>query len=215
MDKTVMNTDAALAEACVVSCLNSNHANMLPLLEVLRTCRTPRSYREVEDQVYEHPIMHMSHQNPHVLSQMLIDCGALEVIPVEEEPADTSVKQTLDAPDVRRAELEDQPTDHLLAITDAGSAALAGFEPAKRFFEMMEEEPEGYGAAYKEVLKCCLDGARMETIESMLRGHPALHEPKTVFAGYFVSKLESVAGIAWVEDRWVTTEAGKQMMTTL
>ncbi|MBD9214073.1 MAG: hypothetical protein EGQ22_01015, partial [Senegalimassilia anaerobia] len=86
-NKTYSTPEAqALAERLEVErALTANHANTLPMLEILRACAAapePRPYREVEDEVYDLPAMSLSHQNAHTLSLMLVKCGALEQIEV-------------------------------------------------------------------------------------------------------------------------------------
>lgn len=212
--------------------LTANHANTLPMLEILRACAAagePRPYREVEDQVYDLPVMLLSHQNAHTLALMLVDCGALERIDVPEQlveggavadrvapvaelsiPGETSA--TASAACVAALDqLEDQPVDYLLGITPAGAAALETFEPAKRYCRMLAGEPSVYRDIYRKVLTLCESGNTIDEIESSLVGEPAMRTPKTVYAGHFVSNLETVGGITWDDDRWVTTAHGRQM----
>ena len=59
-NKTYSTPEAqALAERLEVErALTANHANTLPMLEILRACAAapePRPYREVEDEVYDLP----------------------------------------------------------------------------------------------------------------------------------------------------------------
>ena len=51
-------------------------------------------------------------------------------------------------------------------------------------------------------------------MEAALAGHPALTNPKRVYAGYFISKLEHVGAIAWT-DAWRITEDGKRIIAAL
>ena len=217
--------------------LNANHANTLPMLEILRAFEPgkPRAYREFEDEVYDLPVMNLSHQNAHTLSLMLVKCGALEQIFVEEETgkgacdiqeasdsekAAASSQESVEAfiesfedePADNKA-LEDKPVDYLLAITPAGSAALETFEPTKRYGRMLAAEPDSYREVYKEVLNMCMSGSKIPDIEDKLETMEALHEPKRVYAGHFISNLETVAGITWDEAAglWKTTESGKNM----
>ena len=94
------------------------------------------------------------------------------------------------------------------------AAALAQFEPTKRFGRMLQDEPAGYAQAYAIVLALCEDGATKAAIEQALEGNPALSNPKQVFPSYFISKLETVDGISW-DGAWRTTEAGQRMRALL
>lgn len=218
----------ALAERLRVErALLANHANTLPMLEILRACDTgePRPYRELEDEVYDLPVMRLSHQNAHTLSLLLVECGALEQTFVEEgsagsEPGIVDADDATDsdepaADEPAPSQLEDQPVDYLLSITAAGAAALDTFEPAKRYQRMMATEPASYREVYRTVLSLCEQGKRMDDIESRLATMPAMRTPKVVYAGHFVSNLETVDGIAWDDDArlWKTTPHGQVMAT--
>lgn len=216
------------SKACVMSCLNANRANTLPLVEVLRACGHERPYREVEDEIDALPIMHMSRQNAHVLVNLLVDAGGLERIAVEGEQEDEADGEggqgkgalELDAADSKTPEADvagaeapgaDVVDDFHLLITPAGRSALAEFEPTKRFGELLVAEPEGYADAYRVVLATCERGAKREEVERSLEGHPCLKNPKLVYAGHFISNLETVGGIAWEGGAWRTTQAGARM----
>ena len=129
----------------------------------------------------------------------MIDCGGVETEEVPEpacEPGDDK---------------QDQPVDYTVRTTEAGRAALAQFEPTKRFGRMLQDEPVGYAQAYAIVLALCEDGATKAAIEQALEGNPALSNPKQVFPSYFISKLETVGGLTW-DGSWKATEAGRQML---
>ena len=141
----------------------------------------------------------LSTQNAHALLRIMIDCGGVEAEEVPEpacEPGD---------------EKQDQPVDYTVRTTEAGRAALARFEPTKRFGRMLQDEPAGYAQAYAIVLALCEDGATKAAIEQALEGNPALSNPKQVFPSYFISKLETVGGLTW-DGSWKATEAGRQML---
>ncbi len=245
---TSLASDAAselAARLAVERALTANHANTLPMLEILRACDSDefRPYREIEDEVYDLPVMQLSHQNAHTLSLLLVECGALEQTFVEEEPAGAVPASdspdagadaapavpavpaapgsgfpdaaAADAPAPAGRQLEDQPVDYLLGITAAGRAALDTFEPTKRYQRMMAGEPAGYREVYRAVLSLCEQGMRMDDIEARLAGMPAMRTPKVVYAGHFVSNLETVDGIAWDDAArlWKTTSHGLTMAT--
>lgn len=106
---------------------------------------------------------------------------------------------------------EGLPEDYRLALTPAGRRALDEYEPTKRFQELVADEPATYLDAYRVVLEVSAPGAKRADIEGALRGHPALSSPKTVYAGYFISRLETVNGIEWRDGCWNTTAYGRQM----
>lgn len=187
------------ARESVVNCLNANHANTLALIEVLKHCPEARPYREVEEELYDLPAMSLTHQNPHTLSLMLVKAGGLEQIMVEEDPE----------------EQIDQPTDYLLCITPAGQAALEDFEPVNRFSRLTADEPSTYRALYRKVLGLCDGGAKTSSIEDALEGEDAMRDPKQVYPGYFISKLETVGAINWENKSWKTTESGTKLAAAL
>ena len=108
-----------------------------------------------------------------------------------------------------------QPIDFLLATTPAGRDVLAEYDVAARLERLVAGEPEGYLDAYLVVLDACEgQGATLKQIEAALAGHPALTCPKRVYAGYFVSKLETVGAIAW-QGAWHLTDDGQRALEAL
>ena len=204
----------------VRAAVTANRANTLALLGCLREVLEARPFREAEAAVEGSRAMALTMQSPHALYAILLKCGAVESIPVPED--DAAAAEAIVGSDGAEAveahaeagDLLDQPTDYLLRTTDLGRAALAEFEPAKRFEELLAAEPEGYRSAYGAVLACCEAGASKAAIEEALAGHPALAFPKPIYPGYFISKLETVDGISW-DGVWRTTEAGQRMRALL
>ncbi len=119
------------------------------------------------------------------------------------------------APEAPASAPADQPVDFLLATTPAGRAVLAEYDVAARLERLVASEPEGYLDAYLVVLDACEgEGATLKQIEASLCGHPALVSPKRVYAGYFISKLETVGAIAW-RDAWHITDDGQRALEAL
>lgn len=204
--------DPAAARLRVERALTANHANTLPMLEILRACNEARPYRDIEDDVYDLPVMQLSHQNAHALSLLLVKAGALEQIPVEEpQPAESAAAGVDASAGDAQPALVDQPVDYLLVITEAGREVLADFDPVKRYGRMLAGEPSSYRAIYRKVLSLCEQGISMDDIEQALAGIPAMRTPKTVYAGHFVSNLETVDGIRWADGLWTITTHGQAM----
>ena len=215
--------------------LTSNHGNTLAYLACLKACLgDARPYREVEESLQGSAAFSLSTQTPHTLIGLLVSDGGIERIEVPEEgqtaggdvlapssdaqAAQASVPQTAD-PDASPAELPaapaDKPVDYLLAITEAGRAVLGEYDAAARLERLVAAEPEGYLDAYLQVLDACQgDGATLMQIEQALAGNPALTCPKRVYAGYFISKLETVGAIAW-GGSWRLTDDGERALATL
>lgn len=191
--------EAAAAVDAVVKRLNANHANTLALCAVLSVCEQRMPYRDAEALIGERPELNLSTQNAHALLRIMVDCGGVEAEEVPEPDY---------APD---EEKQDLPVDYIVHTTVAGRAALALFDPARRFQQVLSEEPAGYAHVYAAVLALCEDGATKAAIERELAGNPALSDPKQVYPSYFISKLETVGGLTW-GDSWKTTEAGRQML---
>ena len=150
----------------VVKRLKANRANTLALCACLAVCETRMPYREAETLIGQRPELNLSTQNAHALLRIMIDCGGVEAEEVPEpacEPGD---------------EKQDQPVDYTVRTTEAGRAALARFEPTKRFGRMLQDEPAGYAQAYAIVLALCEDGATKAAIEQALEGNPALSNPE-------------------------------------
>lgn len=205
----------------VVDCLTANHANTLALLAVLRACDVPlseaRPYRDVEGEVADDSAMGLTMQTSHTLASLLIKAGALVKTEVPEEPTSEKCAQAAaDASEQACESVAAQPIDYLLSITQAGSEALAQFDPAVRFVELAASEPDGYLEAYARVIDACSapEGASRAQIEQALAGHPALVTPKRVYPSYFVSKLETLGGLSW-SGAWHATAAGEAMLACL
>lgn len=198
--------------------LLANRANTLALLACLRETLEERPFREAEAAVADSEATGLTMQGPHALYGILIKCGAVESIEVPEEAAACSAEDATElavpAEAAESADLPDQPVDYLLRTTDLGRSALEEFEPTKRFAELIADEPAGYRSAYDAVLALCEKGASKSAIEAALAGHEALFNPKQIYPGYFISKLETVDGISW-NGVWRTTEAGRRMRALL
>lgn len=219
--------------------LAANHANTLAYVACLKACTgNQRPYREVEEELLSSPAFDISMQTPHTLLGFLIADGGIEKIEVEPEgeaQVQAQEERNLEAasPDAAPAPSDacaeedvmpavagetggpDKPVDYLLRTTKQGEAILAEFDSVARFERLLSDEPEGYLEAYLIVLDACADeGASLKAVEAALAGHPALTNPKRVYAGYFISKLEHVGAIAWT-DAWRITEDGKRIIAAL
>lgn len=219
--------------------LATNHANTLAYVACLKACTgNQRPYREVEEELLPSPAFDISMQTPHTLLGFLIADGGIEKIEAELEAEDqvqAQEERNLEAasPDVASSPSDacvkedvvpavagetggpDKPVDYLLRTTKQGEAILAEFDSVARFERLLSDEPEGYLEAYLIVLDACADeGASLKAVEAVLAGHPALTNPKRVYAGYFISKLEHVGAIAWT-DAWHITEDGKRIIAAL
>ena len=219
--------------------LAANHANTLAYVACLKACTgNQRPYREVEEELLSSPAFDISMQTPHTLLGFLIADGGIEKIEVELEaevqvqvqeernleaaspdaassPSDACVKEDVMPAVAGETGGPDKPVDYLLHTTKQGEAILAEFDSVARFERLLSDEPEGYLEAYLIVLDTCADeGASLKAVEAALAGHPALTNPKRVYAGYFISKLEHVGAIAWT-DAWRITEDGKRIIAAL
>ncbi len=227
------------AVAALRARLAANHANTLAYVACLKACAgNQRPYREVEEELLSSPAFDISMQTPHTLLGFLIADGGIEKIEVELEaeaqvqaqeernleaaspdaapsPSDACVKEDVMPAVAGETGGPDKPVDYLLRTTKQGEAILAEFDSVARFERLLSDEPEGYLEAYLIVLDACADeGASLKAVEAALAGHPALTNPKRVYAGYFISKLEHVGAIAWT-DAWRITEDGKRIVAAL
>lgn len=193
--------DAAATVDAIVKRLNANRANTLALCAVLSVCERRMPYRDAEALIDERPELSLSTQNAHALLRIMVDCGGVDAVEVP-EPAYAPGE-----------EKQDRPIDYTVQTTAAGRAALERFEPTKRFGDVLRDEPAAYAQTYVAVLACCAEngGATKAAIERALEGDSALSDPKQVYPSYFISKLETVGGLAW-DGSWKTTDAGRQML---
>lgn len=220
--------------------LAANHANTLAYVACLKACTgNQRPYREVEEELLSSPAFDISMQTPHTLLGFLIADGGIEKIEIEPEaevqaqeecnleaaspdaaletssPSDVCAEEDVLPAIADETGGSDKPVDYLLRTTKQGEEILAEFDSVARFERLLSDEPEGYLEAYLIVLDACADeGASLKAVEAALAGHPALTNPKRVYAGYFISKLEHVGAIAWT-DAWHITEDGKRIVAAL
>ena len=230
------------AVAALRARLAANHANTLAYVACLKACTgNQRPYREVEEELLSSPAFDISMQTPHTLLGFLIADGGIEKIEIEPEaegetqiqgacnleaaspdaaletssPSDVCVEEDVLPAVAGETGGPDKPVDYLLRTTKQGEEILAEFDSVARFERLLSDEPEGYLEAYLIVLDACADeGASLKAVEAALAGHPALTNPKRVYAGYFISKLEHVGAIAWT-DAWHITEDGKRIVAAL
>lgn len=191
--------DEAATVDAIVKRLNANRANTLALCAVLFVCEQRMPYRDAEALIDERPELSLSTQNAHALLRIMVDCGGVDAVEVP-EPAYAPGE-----------EKQDRPIDYTVQTTAAGRAALERFEPTKRFGDVLRDEPAAYAQTCAAVLALCEGGATKAAIERALEGDPALSDPKQVYPSYFISKLETVGGLAW-DGSWKTTDAGRQML---
>lgn len=191
--------EAAATVDAIVKRLNANRANTLALCAVLSVCERRMPYRDAEALIDERPELSLSTQNAHALLRIMVDCGGVDAVEVP-EPAYAPGE-----------EKQDRPIDYTVQTTAAGRAALERFEPTKRFGDVLRDEPAAYAQTYAAVLALCEGGATKAAIERALEGDSALSDPKQVYPSYFISKLETVGGLAW-DGSWKTTDAGRQML---
>ena len=222
--------------------LAANHANTRAYVACLKACTgNQRPYREVEEELLSSPAFDISMQTPHTLLGFLIADGGIEKIEVELEaeaqvqaqeecnleaaspdavlaassPSDACAEEDILPAVCDETGGPDKPVDYLLSTTKQGEEILVEFDSVARFERLLSDEPEGYLEAYLIVLDTCADeGASLKAVEAALVGHPALTNPKRVYAGYFISKLEHVGAIAWT-DAWRITEDGKRIIAAL
>ena len=217
--------------------LAANHANTLAYVACLKACTgNQRPYREVEEELLSSPAFDISMQTPHTLLGFLIADGGIEKIEVELEaeaqvqeernleaaspdaassPSDACVKEDVMPVVAGETGGPDKPVDYLLRTTKQGEAILAECPTLAPIERHPSHEPAAYHEAYLIVLDACADeGASLKAVEAALAGHPALTNPKRVYAGYFISKLEHVGAIAWT-DAWRITEDGKRIIAAL
>ena len=115
--------EAAATVDAIVKRLNANRANTLALCAVLSVCEQRMPYRDAEALIDERPELSLSTQNAHALLRIMVDCGGVDAVEVP-EPAYAPGE-----------EKQDRPIDYTVQTTAAGLAALAQFEPTRRFLK--------------------------------------------------------------------------------
>lgn len=207
----------------------SNAANMHALLACIEIClgEELRPYREVEEELAAHPAMLRTMQTPDTILTILVRSGAVyskaieaegtdddSAEPVESETAESTYEaeaQTAVADEQSDASAEEadeeQPVDFLVRATEAGAEVLDEFAVERRYGILLATEPENYAHVYEAVLEMCTGaGASKDDIEQAIEHDPAMNDPKQVFPGYFISKLEHVGALMW-DGRWKNTLA--------
>lgn len=175
----------------IVSCMTKNKAHALAFRECLVACEVERPYREIEAELEMSKVFSSCTQSPHTLIGLLVEHGAIEKTIVEEEGFAK----------------KDQPVDYKLRTTEEGLRAAGILDPAVQLERLVNGQVEEVADLYRKVLKACDGGASLGDVKREVGASVVLPEGKTVYAEYFVSKLETAGGLMW-DGKWRTTKVG-------
>ncbi len=176
--------DLASATAKVLNRLLAEPDGKIALYKILAFCQPARSYTEVRDEILSFPEMKAALQTPQVLLSWLVEAGGLEQITVEGK-------------------------ELAFRTTPAGRNVVHLENPGGRLQRLLAEE-DAYRNVFLLVLRSCVAPRNKSEIESILRGNPALENPK-VYASFFIEALERAGGLEWNEG-WRLTPAGKEFI---
>ena len=155
-------------------------AHRAALRKMLVYCDTPRSLSEINETAGAFPEMRGAWQSPQVLMTWLVEAGGLEALAGKsEEPR--------------------------WQTTEAGRLAVESENAQNRLETLLEEKDGKYRDVYLQILTACKSPKSRDEIEAMLKGNPALENPK-IYASYFLQNLEKREAVVFKE-KWETTES--------
>lgn len=105
---------------------------------------------------------------------------------------------------------DDATAEVRLAVTEAGRALAAAYDPASTLAALFGERPR-YADVFSAILRAASAdaGASREAIEAIVEAAaPTAADGKKVYPQYFLDALECAGGIAW-DGAWRTTDAGR------
>lgn len=105
---------------------------------------------------------------------------------------------------------DDATAEVRVAVTEAGRALAAAYDPARTLAALFGERPR-YAEVFSAVLAACASdtGASREAVEAVVEAAaPVADNGKKVYPQYFLDALECAGGIVW-DGAWRTTEAGR------
>ncbi len=204
--------DTRPAAEKIASLLESMAGQRKLFLETLAFCEEPKTIDEVNDFVAKLQEASPSVYSPANLCSFLEQAGALRRQDAQGVPAselDTSPELVVeDGVEYLRPTSAPQT---FWVRTDAGTAALAGDDPASRLAALLEEDAY-YIDVYAKILEICSaeEGAGIAELEEKVDGDPLLQEPR-YYVQRFLNKLEECDAIAW-RTTWHTTKTGADFL---
>ena len=190
-----------------------------PLREVLYKllvhCPEQRSFCEVEEFVAKQDECVYSHveQTPHALIFMLVDAGGLERISLDAQgnALDEAYLATLS-----EDEADDLVDSYALITTEAGRAAAALLNPARRLRARLAEHPHRTETYHKLLSLCAQSPQTLPQIEQFFKDTPGLALDQvtsyhTLSPDYYVDRLEKCGVIVW-RGAWCATQAGVEAL---
>lgn len=105
---------------------------------------------------------------------------------------------------------DDAAAEVRLAVSEAGRALAAAYDPASTLAALFGERPR-YADVFSAILNAAsaADGASREAIEVIVEAAtPTAADGKKVYPQYFLDALECAGGITW-DGAWRTTDAGR------
>ncbi len=199
----------------VVRCVCAQNPLREVLYKLLAHCTQRRAFSEAEAFVAAQDECVYSHieQTPHTLIHMLLDAGGLELVPLDEAgvPLDAGAFAGLSAD-----EADDLVFSYALLTTEAGRAAAALLDPARRLRARLAEHPHR-SDTYRAVLALCAQAPQtLAQIERLFKDTPGLALDRvtsyhTLSPDYYVDRLEKCGAIVW-RGAWCATQAGVEAL---
>ena len=199
----------------VVRCVCAQNPLREVLYKLLAHCAQQRDLREAEAFVAGQDECVYSHveQTPHTLIRMLVDAGGLALIPLDAAgaPLDAAALAGLSAD-----EADDLVCSRALLATEAGRAATALLDPARRLRARLAEHPHR-SETYRALLSFCAQSPRsLPQIEQFFKDTPGLALDRvtsyhTLSPDYYVDRLEKCGAIVW-RGAWCATQAGVEAL---
>lgn len=210
-------TEAEVAHLLEIVYRHPRHRELY--YKTLAFCEGGRTVDEAEDFIEAQPECKSALQTSTVLVNVLIEEGGLAYAEYDAEGALLTDEHMASFKEAGATddELFDLVARRTVATTPVGRAVVTLLNPRRRVASYATSVPERT-PVYKKLLAFCETPRTLDEIKSLLDGESAL-EPsertawQKLHASYFIDRMDEAGGLAW-QNGWVTTEAGKALLTS-
>lgn len=203
--------------AATKECLNRRGTFRDILYGLLGFCEEERSYEEIEDYVKSFTEFHRNRQEPQRYAYMLLRCGALEEIELDENGNRLTEADKQAAIDSGMApeDTDELVYDWLVKTTDVGREVHEDLSPEHRLERLLESYPERT-EAFAQIMEFCETPRGMGAIDDAFKGKPVMgfdeaSKQKRQPSSY-IEKLEAAGALKWDGSAWSLTGTGRDYL---
>lgn len=181
----------------------------------LDLCQSAHDEQKLNDAILSFPEMNVHLRSPRFYLDELYESGALERIPVSEDPdadewvdddsEDEGVEGQDDVSDAD-AHAYEMPRMYEWYVSDVGAQVLRDISPTERLQRLFSEQSD-IAEIYQSILDFCIDAKTRQEVESFVHTID-LAKGLDVMTSFFLDQLEKNGGLVW-DGGWKTTSEGK------